>query len=123
MNWKRYCSILFSDLFLATLFLYTAILFAELLEKGIVTRFINTTVLMLVIAVSGVGMLSFPPHSHSNPRLITHGISAAIGAYVGLLVYLQTAPFAPWAYLFAVIAGSSVFMCGFFVSKPLTSNL
>ncbi len=111
MTFKHYISILFSDIFCVTLTLYTGILFAELLKKGVVVEYVNTTTLLVVMACSGILAVIFPHGDDKRTEWTAYAVCGLIGAYIGFLVYSQTVPMAPWSYLFGISAGLVTFVC------------
>ena len=114
---KKYLSILFSDIFLLTLCTYTGILFVELLKKGSVANYVNTTYLVLGIIVSGAFSVVFSKHSPDGSYWSGRVISLFVGVYIGIQIFIQTQSLGWWSALFAGGGFLITAICGLLMGK------
>lgn len=122
INMKQYLSQLFSDVFLVSVTVYTGIAFAELFKKGVVSHYLNTTVLFVIIAASGAGVVLFTSDKKEKGAWASGFLSIFVGLYIAFLIYSQTKGLGNWSYLFALGALLVTTACGIFASHEWYSE-
>ncbi|MDO8490226.1 MAG: hypothetical protein Q7S47_02300 [bacterium] len=126
MNFKdiqQYFAQLVFDIFAFSLLAYLAILFAELAKKGIITNYFNTTYLLAIVVISGVGAVLLPSSTEKKSHWSAYCVLFAVSLYSGILIYQQALSSGTWAYLFGFGAFCIPFCCGLIIiSNPKPSN-
>lgn len=110
-------SLLFSDLFLVSLFLYLAAVHADLSLDGLLSRAFNLNILLVILLLSGIGsVFCFKPAEETSveqPQRRLWFYVIALSILIGVIVFEALKPLSPWAIFMGSAAGAIVFLTSF----------
>lgn len=107
---------MFSDVFLASLFLYLAGAYIDLSQPGIISRALNLSTLLVVCVVAGALSILIGKSDEEKQKkssVVLWVYTGAVSIAVGALIWQALLPFSHFALIFGAGGASIVFFACF----------
>lgn len=107
---------MFSDVFLASLFLYLAGAYIDLSQPGIISRALNLSTLLMVCVVAGALSILIGKSDEEKQKkssVVLWVYTGAVSIAVGALIWQALLPFSHFALIFGAGGASIVFFACF----------